>query len=80
MTTWATRRKTPYTVIGIRRLRCIRCGAPALYQWNACSDGNFRPICLDCDVELNKLVMKWFRHPDATALSVAYAARVKGQA
>ena len=53
-------RRKPYTAIGIRRLRCIRCGDQAKYQWQICADGNtWRPICAECDYELNKLVMLW---------------------
>ena len=78
--TWAVKRKTPYTAIGIKRLQCVRCAKPAAYQWNACSDGNYRPICAVCDVELNALVLRWFGHPDAVALSEAYAHRVRSAA
>lgn len=62
--TWATKRKEPYTAIGIRRVKCIRCGAPAVHQWNICADGNnFRPVCLDCDIQLNIAVLNFMRHP-----------------
>jgi hypothetical protein len=53
-------RKTPYTEIGIKRVRCFRCGAPASYQWQICSDNNtYRPICTECDIALNELVLKF---------------------
>lgn len=75
---WHVRRPEPYTEAGIRRLKCIRCGNPAQYQWQICSDGNnYRPICPSCDVELNAMVLRWMRHPDADALAEQYA-RSKG--
>jgi hypothetical protein len=58
-------RRKPYTQTGIRRLPCFRCGAPASQQWNICSDGNlYRPICLECDIQLNALVLHFmgFEH------------------
>jgi hypothetical protein len=53
-------RKEPYTVIGIKRLPCFRCGKKAIHQWQICSDDRlFRPLCLPCDIELNELVLRW---------------------
>jgi hypothetical protein len=73
MTQWLTRRHQPYTTAGIRRLRCIRCGAQAEHQWQICSDGNnWRPVCLPCDVALNRLVLEWFGHPEADQLMTKY--------
>jgi len=58
-------RLTPYTKIGIRRKKCIRCGKPAVFQWQICSDHNqYRPICSGCDIELNGMVLKWVGFPD----------------
>jgi hypothetical protein len=58
-------RKQPYTEAGIKRVKCFRCGSKAHFQWNICSDGNvFRPICIKCDVELNRLVLRFMRFPD----------------
>jgi NAD-dependent SIR2 family protein deacetylase len=76
MNKWDQRRREPYTVIGISRLRCIRCGAPAKFQWSICADGNnHRPLCLDCDVALNRMVLVWMRHPNAEKLATEYALR-----
>lgn len=73
-------RRKPYTWRGIRRLRCFRCGGPARTQWNICSDRNqFRPLCVDCDVELNRMVLTWVRHPDADNLSTEYANRMEAE-
>jgi len=58
-------RKKPYTEIGIRRLKCFRCGKPACYQWQICSDNNiYRPICVECDIALNEMVLKWMGFTD----------------
>lgn len=52
--------KKPYTSIGISRLPCFRCGAKANQQWQICADHNlFRPICDECDIELNRLVLEF---------------------
>ena len=66
-------RKQPYTDIGIRRLPCARCGKPARFQWQICSDGNlYRPLCTQCDIALNALVLRWIGDPDADAKIAAY--------
>lgn len=70
---WDTERREPYTEIGIRRMKCARCGAPARFQWQICSDrGNFRPVCLDCDIALNRAVLAFMRHPQAKQLGDDY--------
>ncbi len=71
--TWKTKRPEPYTVKGMRRLSCIRCGGQAVHQWQVCSDGNnWRPLCLPCDIALNEMVLKWFKHPEAKRLAQTY--------
>lgn len=73
-----TGRRQPYTDVGIRRLKCVKCGDPARFQWNACADGNlWRPLCARCDVELNRIVLTWIGDPDADEKITAYA-RAKG--
>jgi len=58
-------RRKPYTVIGMRRIACFRCGKPASQQWTICSDNNiYRGICLKCDIELNKTVLKFMKFAD----------------
>lgn len=70
---WKIVRKKPYTQIGISRLKCLRCGKPAYTQWQICSDDrNYRPACIECDIELNELVLKFFRHPFASKLMTKY--------
>lgn len=73
---WRTRRRDPYTCIGIRRLKCIRCGGTPSEQWSACADrNNWRPLCISCDVELNRMVLEWMGHPDAAAAMQDYVRR-----
>lgn len=61
-----TGRTKPYTKIGISRLKCFRCGNQASEQWQICSDDNiFRPICVECDIALNNLVLHWMGFKDA---------------
>lgn len=64
--TWSTDRREPYTAEGIKRIACIRCGSrPSIHQWQICADKRrFRPVCLNCDVRLNKLVLEFFDYPD----------------
>lgn len=78
MSAWAKRRKNPYTVSGIARLRCIRCGDQAVHQWQICADGNnWRPLCRLCDAELNRLVLDWMGHPTPLATALEYEERMK---
>jgi len=75
---WQVRRKVPYTEIGILRLPCIRCGSQAEFQWQICSDGNnYRPLCIECDIELQRVVLKFMKHPHVEQLVNDYA-RSKG--
>jgi hypothetical protein len=68
----ASGRREPYTSIGIKRLRCVRCGGKAAHQWQVCADGNvYRPLCL-CDIALNKLVLEWANDPQAAEKTARY--------
>lgn len=60
-------RKKPYTEIGIKRLPCARCRKPAEAQWRVCADGLWRPICRECDIILNELVLAFMKDPDYVA-------------
>ena len=60
------KRFEPYTVAGIARVECSRlgCDRPAHANWNICADkvGNrtrYRPICVECDIDLNRLAMRF---------------------
>lgn len=78
---WKSRpRSKPYTDQGIRRVPCVRCHKPALHQWQVCADGNkFRALCLDCDIELNRLVLEWAGDPDHQAKCDRYESESRKQ-
>lgn len=42
--------------------KCVKCGQPEYARWHFCSHGPEEPVCIDCDIELNKLALK-FRFP-----------------
>lgn len=69
-------RTRPYTQRGIRRIRCFRysvCGNMAHAQWNVCAAGDaYWPICEDCDVELNAMVLRWMGFVDAERMIAEY--------
>jgi hypothetical protein len=53
-----------------------------MFQWNCCADGNlWRPLCLKCDIAMNRMVLRWMRDPDADIKAdryeVALALRTK---
>jgi hypothetical protein len=69
-------RRQPYTELGILRLPCARAGCtrPAYATWSACADGNLqRPLCPECDVALNVMVLRWFGDPAADTKLAQYA-------
>lgn len=67
-------RKAMYTNEEIARLKCVRCGNPAVSQWSACADGNLnRPLCKPCDVGLNAVALFFIGDPKARQKIVAYA-------
>jgi hypothetical protein len=75
-------RLTPYTAAGIVRIPCARCGKPSRFQWNVCADNvngrpQFRGLCVDCDIALNRLAMRFVfgRTRDADITAYAKAAR-----
>jgi hypothetical protein len=70
----------PYTEIGVRRVPCTRCGKPGHASWNICADKvgdrtQYRALCVDCDIELNTMVMRWAFGETREADIAAYAAR-----
>jgi NAD-dependent SIR2 family protein deacetylase len=72
-------RKKPYTEIGISRMKCIRCGRQAKYQWQICADDNiYRPLCEKCDIELNDMVLKWAGFEDSEEKMKKYRTLVLG--
>lgn len=74
----AYRRTKPYTLNGISRVPCFRCGQPSRFQWQVCADDNtFRGLCAECDVALNALVLNWMGHPGVNVLMANYRASVE---
>ena len=70
-------RKKPYTELGIGRVPCRRCGVPSKQQWQVCANGNrWLGVCLRCDLELNRMVLAFFRLPNRAALMEEYARRL----
>jgi len=68
-------RRKPYTVIGLKRKACVRCSRRASSQWQICADGCvYRPVCEDCDLQLNRLVLEWAGFPDVEEKMAAYEA------
>lgn len=73
-------RRRPYTLRGIRRVPCARCGAPSAYQWSACAlDNRWCGLCAQCDIALNAFVLRFFRIASAAQLLARYIARVRAQ-
>lgn len=71
-------RRKPYTQSGLARLPCWRCGRkPCLHQWQLCADGNiYRPLCVECDLDLNFLVLDWAGDPEIGQKMASYQARL----
>ena len=69
-------RRRPYTQIGVQRLPCSRCGCPAKHQWRMCADGCYRPVCAECDIRLNRLVLAFLRVPDRAKTIANYQKRL----
>ena len=65
-------RKKPYTEIGVKRIPCAKCSEPATQQWYTCADGLWRPICIQCDIELNRLVLQFMQDPDCNTKIARY--------
>lgn len=68
-------RKKPYTARGIARIACAHCGESSVYQWQVCSNGNrWQGLCARCDIALNKIALRFMRHPHAAEMLKRYAA------
>lgn len=69
-------RRKPYTEIGIGRVPCARCGAPSVHQWQCCAiDNRWLPLCLECDIGLNRAALEFVGEPAIDALMARYEAR-----
>lgn len=72
--------RPPYSADGITRLMCSRagCGRDAHATWGACADDNVqRPLCPECDVELNARTLTFFGDPDWADKMAAYAVKME---
>ena len=73
-------RKKPYTIIGIKHVPCSRCGAPSHATWQVCADVNqYRGVCLDCDIKINRMVMNFMLIPKRTEKINKYIKERKSQ-
>jgi len=59
-----TGRHKLYTKIGLRRLSCVRCGDPAARQVRFSVDGLWKPVCRQCDEELQLIFLVYLGDPD----------------
>lgn len=72
-------RRKPYTARGIARMQCIRCENKAHASWQICADdGLHRPLCAECDIELNEMVMRWAFGKRRERDLKRYAAKIRG--
>ncbi len=70
-------RLKPYTEAGIKRLKCFRCGEPAQTQWQICADHNqYRPVCIECDIDLNRLVLRFMGFKDWLRKIIKYRTKI----
>ena len=58
-------RRKPYTEVGLKRKKCVRCKEKATHQWNvnSCNAGinwGYLPLCESCDLVLNNIVLRFF--------------------
>lgn len=66
-------RRKPYTELGVKRVKCFRCNNKADFQWTICADGNqYRPVCVHCDIALNKMVLKFMKFGNWEELYLKY--------
>jgi hypothetical protein len=72
-------RRTPYTAIGIRRVKCSMrgCRRKGYATWQVCADGRvFRALCWIHDIALNRLVLEWIDDPAIAQKMARYEASV----
>jgi hypothetical protein len=66
-------RRKPYSDTGIKRVPCARCGKPSRFQWQVCANDNlYLGICGECDIELNRMVLDFFRFSNKEKLLSNY--------
>lgn len=69
-------KKKPYTEDEIRSKPCFRCGQPSYFQWNICVDGKYHPVCKECDIALNEVVLNFMGFKNKDELLEKYRNRV----
>lgn len=56
---------------------CVRCGQPSQCQWSVCANnGQYVPMCIDCDIALNHLVLTFLNFDDPDTLVNEYTAKL----
>lgn len=68
-------RRRPYTQRGIRRVPCVKCGAPSAHQWRICSTDAWTAVCRRCDITINRKIATWAFGSDAKPLLRRYEAK-----
>lgn len=74
------RKRGYYTTDEVQKVYCSRagCGRLGYATWSGCADGRAqRPLCPECDVDLNRKVLEWWGDPDIEAKMAAYIADVE---
>lgn len=74
----------PYTAVGIKRVPCVRCGQGAHASWNICADKvkgrtQFRALCVECDIGMNRIAMRYVFGDDREPDIERYEAKVRGR-
>lgn len=71
-------RTKPYTEIGISRVPCFRCGKSSRQQWQVCSlDNEYKGLCMDCDIKLNRIVLRFFQCSEWRKKAQTYANKLR---
>ena len=73
-------KKTSYTNEELSRTKCIRCGELSSHVWGTCANGGYHiPLCENCDVSLNELILKWLVVSNWEELMEKYIRKVKNE-
>lgn len=55
---------------------CKRCRKPAIYYWKICAITCNQWLCVDCDIEMNELILKFMKYRKWKWLMKKYMLRV----
>ncbi len=74
-------RTKPYTDKGIKRVPCARCGMPSHQQWRVCALGRWDGLCINCDIELNRIVLNFMGVPskEVSCIMDEYEYKARGR-